>query len=71
MIQQTLDGVAETYGLVIEATPGVPGNEPLFRIFKGAKRVFTGNEQEVRSFLKRYEAERPALFAESTHAYRD
>lgn len=71
MRQETIEGVAEGFGLAIEATAGVSGNEQLFRIYKGAKRVFTGNEQEVKRFFALYERERPPLFAERAYDYRE
>lgn len=71
MSESAIDTVAENFGLAIEPTAGLPGNEPLFRIYKGANRVFTGNEQEVRSFFARYERERPPLFAETLHGYKE
>ena len=71
MSEKPIDTVAETFGLAVEPTAGVAGNEPLFRIYKGANRVFTGNEQEVLNFFERYERERPPLFAETLNGYKE
>lgn len=71
MDDKTIAEVASTFGLDIEVASGLPGERKSFRIYKGANQVFAGTEEAARSFLVRYERERPGLFAESMYSYKE
>lgn len=71
MGEKTVDEIAETFGLGIDGASGMPGNGTSFQVYKGAKKVFTGTETEVRNFFVRYERERPPLFAENSFGYKE
>lgn len=68
---KTIFEIAGGFGLELEGRTSLPGNHPSFRIYKGAKRVFEGTEQEVRQFFARYEKERPGLLNESMYGARE
>lgn len=71
MNERTVVEIAERFGMVIEGALGLPGDERSFRVYKGANQVFTGSEQAVRKFFVRYEKDRPQLFAERIHGYKE
>ncbi len=71
MNEKAISEIATSFGMDLEGALGLPGDEKSFRLYKGAKQVFTGTEQDVRIFFARYEKNRPALFMESMYAYKE
>jgi hypothetical protein len=68
MDQKSVVEIAKQFGLTIESA-GDPESEPAYKIYKGAKQVFAGNENVVRDFLSTYEAGRPGLLDGSMYGY--
>lgn len=71
MDDTAISEIAQSFGMDLEGAVGLPGDEKSFRLYKGAKQVFTGTEQDLRNFFARYEKNRPALFVESMYAYKE
>lgn len=71
MNERTIIEIAESYGLEVEPAAGLPGDDRSFRIYKGVKQVYTGNEMGVRRFFMRYELERPGLYFEGMFGYKE
>lgn len=68
MDKKSVFDIAKQFGLTIESA-GDSDNEAEYKIYKGAKQVFAGNESLVRDFLSTYEAERPGLMDGSMYGY--
>ena len=68
MDQKSVIEIAKQFGLTIESAEDSE-NEPAYKIYKGAKQVFAGNENVVRDFLSTYESERPGLLDGSMYGY--
>lgn len=68
MNQKSIAEIGEQYGLTIEDV-SVSDTEASYTIYKGAKKVFSGTEDDARSFLSTYEADRPGLFDGSMYGY--
>jgi hypothetical protein len=64
---KNISDIAGDFGLTVESSNG----DPVFRVFKGVKQVFTGNEGAVRDFLIDYEKDRPGLFEGSMIGYKE
>ena len=60
MKEKNVVTTAEAYGLSVETTL-IPGNEPAYRVYKGAHQIFIGTEDAVRAFLAEYLRERGAV----------
>lgn len=71
MEYKTIAEIANDFGLELEGAAGLPGDRRSFRVYKGANQVFSGDEEAVRSFLVKYEKERPALFTERSYAAKE
>lgn len=70
MTAKSVVEIAEGFGLTVEMV-AMPENEQAFRIYKGAKQIFTGKEEAARVFLSDYERDRPGLFAGSMYGYKE
>lgn len=71
MDERTIIEIAASYGLIVEPAEGLPGDDESFRIYKGVKQVFVGNEPSVRRFFILYERQRPALYVEGMYGYKE
>jgi len=70
MIEKTTAQIAEDLGLILDAT-SIEGHEAAVRVYKGAKQIFIGTDEAVRTFLAGYEKERPGLMEASMYGYRE
>ncbi len=68
MNQKSISEIADGFGLTVE-TVVIPEHNDAFRIYKGAKQVFVGNEDTVRTYLADYEKNRPGLYEGSIYGY--
>lgn len=70
MIDKGIADAVEGFGLTIEPVV-IPGHDDAFRVYKGAKQIFIGTEEAVRTFIGSYETERPGLLEGSMYGYRE
>ncbi|MEO8041768.1 MAG: hypothetical protein ABI646_04065 [Acidobacteriota bacterium] len=68
MDQKSVAELGEQFGLTIENLSD-SDSKAAYKIYKGAKHVFSGDEDAARNFLSTYKAERPALFEGSMYGY--
>ena len=68
---ERIDDIAKTLGLELEFVSGSPDAAISIRVFKGANKIFTGREESVLEYFRRYERERPPLFSEGMYGYQE
>jgi hypothetical protein len=68
MDQKSVAEIGEQFGLTIENVSD-SDTEASYTIHKGAKKIFSGTEDDARRFLSTYEAGRPGLFDGSMYGY--
>ena len=70
MREKSVSDLASEFGLTVE-TIYVDRHENALRLYKGARQIFVGTAEAVRSFLSEYEQQRPGPMDGSMYGYRE
>lgn len=70
MTQKSIVDIAESFGLTVESVL-IPDHETAYRVYKGAKQIFIGTDEAVRSFLASYKDELPTPSTGAIRGYKE